>query len=128
VRTRILASEATGAAQLCVFEQWSDPWAGAPTHLHPGVEECVSVIAGTCELWIGDARRSLAAGDTVVVPAGVRHSFTNTGTSTLHTLAVFPVPAPPVEYEDDEGVVYEVGGVGSGRALDAHRRVKEPGL
>jgi hypothetical protein len=34
------------------------------------------------------------------------------------------VAAPPVEYEDEPGVVYEVGGLGTGRARDAHRRIR----
>jgi hypothetical protein len=33
VLTRMRISALTGAAQLCVFEQWCDPGCGAPAHL-----------------------------------------------------------------------------------------------
>jgi quercetin dioxygenase-like cupin family protein len=123
VRTRLLAAASTGAQQLCIFEQWSEPGTGAPAHRHPGVEEAVSVLAGDAELWVEDERRRLGPGDTVVVPPDRRHGFTNVGTSTLHTLAVFADPTPPVVYDDEPGVVYEVGGSGSHRR-DAHRAVR----
>ena len=42
VTTRMRASAANGAAQLCMFEQWCDPGNGAPTHLH-AVEEVLCV-------------------------------------------------------------------------------------
>lgn len=48
---------------------------------------------------------------------------TNAGTSTLHTLALFADPAPPVVYDADPDVVYEVGGSGPDR-LDAHRSIR----
>ena len=38
VTTRMRASAANNATQLCLFEQWCDPGHGAPTHLH-AVEE-----------------------------------------------------------------------------------------
>jgi quercetin dioxygenase-like cupin family protein len=42
VETRMLVSASNGAAQLCMFEQWIAPGAGAPTHSHP-VEEVLTV-------------------------------------------------------------------------------------
>jgi mannose-6-phosphate isomerase-like protein (cupin superfamily) len=123
VRTRLLAAASTGATQLCLFEQWSEPGRGAPAHRHPGVEEAVSVLAGEAELWVEDARRHLGAGDTVVVPPDRRHGFTNVGSSILHTLAVFADPAPPVVYDTEPDVVLEVGGSGADRR-DAHRSIR----
>lgn len=123
VRTRLIAAASTGATQLCMFEQWSDPGTGAPDHRHPGVEEAISVLAGEAELWIEAERQGLREGETVVVPPDRTHGFTNAGTSTLHTLAVFADPAPPVVYEAEPGVVYEVGG-GSRNRRDAHRSIR----
>jgi quercetin dioxygenase-like cupin family protein len=124
VTTRLHVAACTGAAQLCIFEQRCRPGTGAPAHVHPGVEEAVTVLEGSCRFWVEDGTRGLDAGETVLVPAGARHGFTNVGKGTLRTLAVFPVPAPPVEYEGNPGVVYEVGGLGDGAPLDAHRRVR----
>jgi uncharacterized RmlC-like cupin family protein len=123
VRTRLIAAAATGSQQLCVFEQWSEPGTGAPAHRHPGTEEAVSVLAGEAEIWIEGERHGLRAGDTVFVPPDCRHGFTNVGTATLHTLAVFADPTPPVVYDAEPDVVYEVGGSGSERR-DAHRSVR----
>ncbi len=123
VRTRLVASASTGAAQLCLFEQWCEPGAGAPPHRHPGVEEAIFVLAGEAEFRLEDAVRIAVTGETVLVPAGSLHEFTNVGVSTLHTLAVFPDPAPPVVYEETPGVIYEVGGLGTER-LDAHRAIR----
>src|SRR5712671_4814790 len=86
VMTRMRVSALTGAVQLCVFEQWCAPGRGAPTHLH-AVEEVLTVLEGQAEFWIDDERAAVAAGQSVVVPAGRRHGFHNTGRSTLHVQA-----------------------------------------
>jgi quercetin dioxygenase-like cupin family protein len=120
VRTRLHAAAQTGAEQLCFFEQWCDPGRGAPAHIHPGVEEAIVVLEGEAELWVGERVTALRAGDSIVVPPGARHGFSNTGVGTLRTLALFASPSPPVVYEEEPGVVFEVGS-GRGRRRDAHR-------
>jgi mannose-6-phosphate isomerase-like protein (cupin superfamily) len=124
VRTRIIAAASTGATQLCLFEQWSDRGTGAPWHAHPGCEEAVAVLAGEADFQVADEQRAVRGGDTVLVPPGVRHRFTNVGAGVLHTMAVFPVPSPPVVYEDEPGTLYEVGVVRA-EMRDAHRAVIE---
>ena len=99
VRTRMRASAVNGAAQLCLFEQWCDPGHGAPTHLH-AVEEVLHVIAGQAEVWVGDDRAVLAAGQSVVVPAGHRHGFTNAGDGTLHITSTLAAPVFEAAYDD----------------------------
>jgi len=123
VRTRLIAAASTGSTQLCVFEQWSDPGTGAPDHRHPGVEEAVSVLAGEADFWVEEEHRRVGVGDTVLVPADRRHRFVNVGASELHTLAVFANPSPPVVYDDEPDVLYEVGGSGPNRR-DAHRSIR----
>ncbi len=56
VETRMVASAIDGATQLCIFEQWVAPGAGAPTHWHP-VEEVLTVREGEAEMWIDEDRR-----------------------------------------------------------------------
>ena len=48
VTTRLVCGASTGAAQLCVIEQWCDPGHGAPTHTHHEVEEVILVRRGDC--------------------------------------------------------------------------------
>ena len=91
VLTRMLMSALTGAESLCVFEQFCDPGTGAPTHLH-AVEEVLSVLDGTAEVWLDVERATLAAGQSVVVPAGRKHGFRNTGPATLHVRATLAAP------------------------------------
>jgi len=91
VETRMVVSAGNGAAQLCIFEQWIAPGAGAPTHSHP-VEEVLSVREGEAEMWIDDERAAVCAGQSLIVPAGRRHGFRNSGTGTLHIHAVLASP------------------------------------
>lgn len=91
VETRMLVSASNGAAQLCIFEQWVAPGTGAPTHSHP-VEEVLTVREGEAEMWIGEQRLAVTAGQSLVVPAGRNHGFRNSGTTTLHLHAVLASP------------------------------------
>ena len=87
VQTRMLVSAANGAAHLCIFEQWVAPGTGAPTHSHP-VEEVLTVLEGEAEMWLGDQRVMVTAGQSLIVPAGRNHGFRNSGNVTLHLHAV----------------------------------------
>ena len=87
----MVVSAGNGATQLCMFEQWVAPGAGAPTHSHP-VEEILTVLQGEAEMWIDEARASSAAGQSLIVPAGRKHGFSNSGTTTLHIHAVLASP------------------------------------
>ena len=91
VESRMLVSARNGAAQLCIFEQWVAPGVGAPTHRHP-VEEVLTVHEGEADMWIDEQHVTLAAGQSLIVPAGRLHGFRNSGTSKLHIHAVLASP------------------------------------
>jgi mannose-6-phosphate isomerase-like protein (cupin superfamily) len=91
VLTRMRVSARTGAAQLCIFEQWCDLGYGAPTHLH-AVEEVLTVLAGSAEVWVGEERATVTAGQSVIIPAGHRHGFRNNGEAILHVEATLAAP------------------------------------
>jgi mannose-6-phosphate isomerase-like protein (cupin superfamily) len=101
VETRMVVSARNGAVHLCIFEQWVAIGAGAPTHAHP-VEEVLTVREGEAEMWIGEERAIVAAGQSLIVPAGRMHGFRNSGATTLHVHAVL---ASPVFEATMEGVV-----------------------
>lgn len=103
VLTRMRVSAINGAAQLCLFEQWCAPGRGAPTHLH-AVEEVLTVLDGTAEFWIEDERAALSAGQSVIVPAGRRHGFRNTGETTLHVQATLAAPMFEASFDDKSEV------------------------
>jgi quercetin dioxygenase-like cupin family protein len=87
VETRMLVSARNGAAQLCIFEQWVAPGVGAPTHSHP-VEEVLTVREGEAEMWIDEERVTVSSGQALIVPAGRKHGFRNSGKAMLHLHAV----------------------------------------
>ena len=91
VETRMLVSARSGAKQLCIFEQWIAPGAGAPTHSHP-VEEVLTVREGEAEMWMGERRLTVYSGQSLIVPADRMHGFRNSGTTTLHIHAVLAAP------------------------------------
>lgn len=91
VETRMVTSAASGAAQLCIFEQWVAPGAGAPAHSHP-VEEVLTVREGEADMWIGEAHVTVSAGQSLLIPAGRVHGFRNSGDGTLHVQAVLASP------------------------------------
>jgi mannose-6-phosphate isomerase-like protein (cupin superfamily) len=91
VETRMRASAINGATQLCIFEQWVAPGTGAPTHSHP-VEEVLTVREGEAEMWIDEDRAVVKAGQSLIVPAGRKHGFRNSGTATLHIHEVLASP------------------------------------
>jgi quercetin dioxygenase-like cupin family protein len=87
VETRMVVAAANGATQLCIFEQWVAPGAGAPTHSHP-VEEVLTVREGEAEMWIEAQHAIVTAGQSLIVPAGHLHGYRNCGPTTLHIHAV----------------------------------------
>lgn len=91
VETRMLVSARSGAVQLCIFEQWIAPGAGAPTHSHP-VEEVLTVRDGEAEMWMGEQRLTVYSGQSLIVPADRMHGFRNSGATTLHIHAVLASP------------------------------------
>ena len=87
VKTRMLISARHGAAELCVFEQWIAPGAGAPTHWHP-VEEVLTVVDGEAEMWIDEMHITFTKGQSLIVPAHRKHGFRNVGSAILRVQAV----------------------------------------
>ena len=99
VTTRMRVSAASGAGQLCVFEQWCAPGKGAPTHLH-AVEEVITVLEGQAEFWVAEEEGTLTGGQSMIVPAGAKHGFRNAGAGTLHVLATLAAPIFEAAFED----------------------------
>jgi quercetin dioxygenase-like cupin family protein len=103
VTTRMLTSRRNGASALCIFEQWVAPGAGAPTHSHP-VEEVLTVRDGEAEMWLEGARTTVRAGEALIVPAGCKHGFRNSGSTTLRIHAVLASPVFEATMEGAAGV------------------------
>ena len=105
VRTRMYASAAAGSAQLVVFEQWCDPGHGAPRHWH-SVEEVLRVLAGEAHIFVAGEEATVLPGTSVIIPAGVEHGFTNSGTGELHTQAILAAPVFEAHYVESDSTSY----------------------
>jgi mannose-6-phosphate isomerase-like protein (cupin superfamily) len=66
-------------------------------HYHPIAEEIYHLISGTGTLRLGDEQAEVRAGDTVVIPPGVRHKLWNSGPDPLVLLCCC---APPYSHDD----------------------------
>ena len=65
-------------------EVWADPGGDVPSHYHPSQEERFEVVAGQVRFTIGGKRHDAGPRATLVAPAGVTHSFRNTGRDEAH--------------------------------------------
>jgi quercetin dioxygenase-like cupin family protein len=104
VETRMHISARNGATQLCIFEQWVAPAAGAPTHRH-SVEEVLTVLAGEAEVWIDETHSVLTSGQSLIVPAGRKHGFRNVGAETLRVQAVLASAIFEATFDGPVGLV-----------------------
>lgn len=71
-------------------------------HLHPRSAELIYVVEGRGEHWQGDERRAVAAGDLVLVPAGVPHASVAAPGAPLRLVCVFPRPDLAANVEETE--------------------------
>jgi mannose-6-phosphate isomerase-like protein (cupin superfamily) len=55
---------------------------GPPTHSHPEAEH-VEVVSGECTFWLDGKEHRLRAGDRLVIPPGVPHTFKITGSEKM---------------------------------------------
>ncbi|RXT54808.1 cupin [Bosea sp. Tri-44] len=99
VMTLMRVSALVKSAQLCIFEQFCDPGLGAPIHLH-AVEEVLEVIEGEAEITLRGETSVLRANQSVLIPAGAKHSFKNIGTGVLKVRATLAAPIFEASYED----------------------------
>lgn len=68
--------------------------------VHDGNDQILTFVSGTGEAQVDGETQDVAAGDLVVVPAGARHNFLNTGPNPL---VLYTVYGPP---DHADGVVH----------------------
>ncbi len=66
-------------------------------HYHRVAEEIYHFVRGEGRLRLADEEQDVRAGDTVVIPPGVRHKLWNTGAEPLVLLCCC---APPYSHDD----------------------------
>ncbi|MEO3816395.1 cupin domain-containing protein [Plantactinospora sp. B24E8] len=60
--------------------------------VHEEVDQILTFVSGTGEARIAGERRKVTQGDLVVVPAGTRHNFVNTGPNPLVLYTIYGPP------------------------------------
>jgi quercetin dioxygenase-like cupin family protein len=65
--------------ELVRFNWRSMPGGAITEHIHPGQEERFTIVSGLAHFTVAGEERTAGPGDTIVVPAGVRHSEGNLG-------------------------------------------------
>jgi mannose-6-phosphate isomerase-like protein (cupin superfamily) len=68
--------------------------------VHEDTDQILTFVSGTGEARISGSTKKVAQGDLVVVPAGVKHNFVNTGPNPL---VLYTVYGPP---EHSDGAVH----------------------
>jgi len=68
--------------------------------VHEDTDQILTFVSGTGEAVVAGEKRKVAQGDLVVVPAGKKHNFLNTG---VNPLVLYTVYGPP---EHADGVVH----------------------
>lgn len=80
---------------------WILPGEEEPLHFHPNAEQLTHVLAGECELVVGDTMYHMEAGDTVRVPRNVPHQAACTGWDPVRLLATFSSPRVQTVFLDE---------------------------
>ncbi len=75
-------------------------------HSHRGMEEVIYVQKGTGKAWVNGEVAKIRAGDTLLVPSGIRHMMINTGRAPLRLLCAFSAADPENRYRDHPGITY----------------------
>jgi quercetin dioxygenase-like cupin family protein len=91
---KVLPRETSGG--LFVIEHKNLGNGGPPVHLHPHQEEWFYVMEGEVLFQVGESRRQLGAGESLLGPRGIAHGFVGVGAKPAHMLIAFS-PAGSME-------------------------------
>jgi quercetin dioxygenase-like cupin family protein len=90
-------------------ETWVDPGGGVTPHFHPAMEERFEVLSGHPSFLAGRKWQVASAGDTVVVPAGVRHAYRNKSDEVVHMICHARPPSSLQAFLEDAATLSRAG-------------------
>jgi mannose-6-phosphate isomerase-like protein (cupin superfamily) len=97
MRWEITRGAADTAGELFEATNWIGPeMAGPPVHVHPTAEESYEVIEGALDVFVDGKWRTLGAGESAKVPAGVPHTLRN---ATTQTVRIVNIHRPALQFE-----------------------------
>lgn len=88
-RNFVLAGRDQGLACIAGYSI-IEPGAGAPLHVHQGVDEIFILLEGCLDFHLGDEQRLVEAGHTIAIPAGVPHAFAAVGDVPVRMFTFMP--------------------------------------
>jgi quercetin dioxygenase-like cupin family protein len=91
------------------IEAWVDPGGGVTPHIHPAMEERFTVLAGNPSFLAGRKWQAAAPGETVVVPAGVRHAYRNRDAEIAHFVCEARPPSSLQEFLEQAAALSRAG-------------------
>ena len=97
MRWEITRSTADTAGELFEAANWIGPRMGwPPVHVHPTAEESYEVIEGALDVFVDGTWRTLRAGESANVPAGVPHTLRN---ATSEPVRLVNIHRPALQFE-----------------------------
>lgn len=88
-RNFVLAGAGQGLACVAGYSV-IEPGAGAPLHVHDGVDEVFILLQGRLDIRLGDERFVVEADHTIAIPAGVPHAFVAVGPEPVRMFTFMP--------------------------------------
>ena len=113
-------TDADGGEVLHV-EAWVEPGGGVTPHNHPAMEERFTVHSGRMSFLSGREWVQAGPGETVVVPPGMRHNYSNDGDETAHMTCEARPPSTLEEF------LTEAAGLNRSGKLTRNAIPKTPG-
>lgn len=88
-----------------IFEDATQPGGGPPPHIHHTQDETIYVLEGSCSFILDGQTIPAGPGSFLHVPMGIPHTFQNTGTDILRTLASLTPSGDLERFFDEVGTI-----------------------
>jgi quercetin dioxygenase-like cupin family protein len=95
--------------EVLLVEIWVDHGGGVTPHVHPAMEERFRVLDGSPSFLADRKWQDAAPGETVVVPAGVRHAYRNRAQEAAHIVCEVRPPSSLQEFLEDVAALSRAG-------------------
>ena len=89
----LLSPDLKGSLEVLWVEAAPAGGSGDQPYTHPGDEECVVVIKGTIEIYVGEERYVLKAGDAITFGSRTPHRWKNIGRGQLEAIWAMTPPS-----------------------------------
>ena len=90
-------------------DTWVEPGGGVSPHVHPSMDEQFTVLEGRMSFLAGREWSEASAGETAVVPAGLRHAYRNDSEETAHMICEARPPSTLEEFLKDTAAMSRAG-------------------